>query len=80
MNFKRKQNILSSIEPKRILIVYGPRRIGKTTALEAYLKEQQGKNVFFATGDDVRLQEIFKPQYRKEILDFAHPYHIIAFY
>jgi len=78
MNFKRKQNILSSIEPKRILIVYGPRRIGKTTALEVYLKEQQGKNVFFATGDDVRLQEIFKPQYRKEILDFAHPYDIIA--
>jgi uncharacterized protein len=78
MKFKRKQSILNSIEPKRILIVYGPRRIGKTTALEAYLKEQQGKNVFFATGDDVRLQEVFKPQYRKEILDFANPYDIIA--
>ena len=79
MNFKRKQDIASEIEPKRVLVVYGPRRIGKTTMLEAYLKEHPvGKKVFYATGDDGRLQETFRPQYRKEILDFATPYEIIA--
>src|SRR3989338_5054688 len=79
MNFKRKQDIASEIEPKRVLVVYGPRLIGKTTMLEAYLKEHPvGKKVFYATGDDGRLQETFRPQYRKEILDFATPYEIIA--
>ncbi|MEK9185382.1 MAG: hypothetical protein AAB863_01270 [Patescibacteria group bacterium] len=43
MKFKRKQIISSAIEPKRILVVYGPRRIGKTTMLESYLKEQSNK-------------------------------------
>ncbi|MEK7508014.1 MAG: hypothetical protein AAB602_02950, partial [Patescibacteria group bacterium] len=33
---------------------------------------------YFENGDDARLHEIFKPQYRKEILDFARPHNIIA--
>jgi predicted AAA+ superfamily ATPase len=78
IDFKRKQNIADAIEPKRVLMVYGPRRVGKTTLLEAYLKQQPGKRVFYATGDDARLREIFKNEYRKEILDFANPYDIIA--
>ena len=78
MKFIRKQDIESSIEPRRVLVVYGPRRVGKTTILEAYLKKQSGKNVFYATGDDARLRAIFKPEYRKEILDFANPHDIIA--
>lgn len=78
IKFKRKQDISSALEPKRVLVIYGPRRVGKTTMLEAYLKEQKGKKVFYATGDDARLREIFRPEYRKEILDFARPYDIIA--
>jgi len=76
--FKRKQDIEGALELKRVLIVYGPRRVGKTTILEAYLKGQSEKNIFYATGDDARLRAIFKPEYRKEILDFARPYDIIA--
>ena len=78
MKFKRKQDIKGHVEPKRVLLIYGPRRIGKTTMLEAYLKEISGKKVYYETGDDARLHEIFKPQYRKEILDFARPYDIVA--
>ncbi|MEK7621792.1 MAG: ATP-binding protein [Patescibacteria group bacterium] len=78
MKFKRKQDINSQLEPRRVLLVYGPRRIGKTTMLEAYLKGISGKEVYYGTGDDARLHEIFKPQFRKEILDFARPYDIVA--
>lgn len=78
MKFNRKQNIESELEPKRVLVVYGPRRIGKTTMLEAYLKKQSGKAVFFANGDDAQLRETFKSEYRKKILDFARPFEIIA--
>ena len=78
MKFHRKQDISKEIVPKRVLVVYGPRRVGKTTMLEAYLKEKSGGSVYYANGDDARLHEIFKPQYRKEILDFARPHDIIA--
>ena len=78
IKFERKQDISKAITPKRILVVYGPRRVGKTTMLKAYLKGKSGGQVYFENGDDARLHEIFKPQYRKEILDFARPHNIIA--
>lgn len=78
IGFKRKQNIENEITLKRVLVIYGPRRIGKTTLLEAYLNGIEGKKVYYETGDDARLHEIFKPGYRKEILDFARPHDIIA--
>ena len=78
MKFRRKQNISGSITPKRILVVYGPRRVGKTTMLESYLATQSDKRVYYAIGDDMGLRKIFKPEIRARILDFARPYEIIA--
>ena len=78
MKFKRKQDVKSELEPKRVLVVYGPRRVGKTTLLNEYIKTQSDKKVYFSTGDDIKLRNIFKPESRKEILDFAGPYDIIA--
>ena len=78
MKFKRKQDIKSELEPKRVLVVYGPRRVGKTTLLNEYLKTQSNKKVYFSTGDDIKLRNIFKSESRKEILDFVRPYEIIA--
>src|ERR1035437_7866624 len=78
MEFKRKQNIAADLEPKRILVIYGPRRVGKTTLLNEYLKTQSDKKVFFSTGDDSRLRAIFQSEERSSILDFARPYDVIA--
>lgn len=78
MNFQRKQNIPSNLYPKRILVIYGPRRVGKTTMLEAYLKEEFFKKSFYATGDDFKIRELFQSEIRDRILDFARPYEIIA--
>lgn len=78
MTFKRKQDIARSIEPKRILVIYGPRRVGKTTLLEAYLKTEQNKRIYYSTGDDIAIREIFRSESRAKILDFARPYDIIA--
>lgn len=78
MKFKRKQNIESVLEPKRVLVIYGPRRVGKTTLLSEYLKTQSDKKVFSSTGDDAQLRSIFKSEERDKILDFARPYEVIA--
>ncbi len=78
MKFKRKQDIATALEPKRVLVIYGPRRVGKTTLLTEYLKTQPDKKVFFSTGDDIQLRNIFQSEERRSILDFARPYDLIA--
>ncbi len=79
MNFSRVQSIEDVLSPGRALIVYGPRRIGKTTIVTAFLKkvEQSGKRVLYRVGDDIRLQELFNSQVRMDILEFARPHDLI---
>src|SRR3989338_4244939 len=78
MIFKRKQDIISALEPKRVLVVYGPRRVGKTTLLNDYIKTQSGERVYFSTGDDINLRKIIQSEERDKILEFARPFEIIA--
>ncbi len=78
MKFKRKQDIKHELEPKRVLVIYGPRRVGKTTLLNEYIKTQSAKKVFISTGDDINLRNIFQSEKRDSILEFARPHEIIA--
>ncbi len=77
MEIQRNQTIESNLTPKRVLIVYGPRRIGKTTLVKAFAQKNTDKKLLFAVGDDVRLQTLFNSGLRKEILDYARPYEIL---
>ena len=82
MDFKRKQDIVGSLSPKRALIIYGPRRVGKTTLLRSFLDDPATKgrypSVFSSSGDDFILQEVFRAEILKTVLDFARPYGLIA--
>ncbi len=80
MQFKRLQSIEEALRPKRVLVIYGPRRVGKTTLLKAYLEKQgrSGRKVFYGTGDDFRIRQLFVSGVRDDILDFARPYDVVA--
>ena len=78
MSFKRLQSIITAIAPKRVLIIYGPRRVGKTTLLQEYLASQSDSRILSVVGDDFRLRELFSTGDRAKLLDFASPYEIIA--
>lgn len=82
MKFRRKQSIEASIAPKRALIIIGPRRVGKTTLLQAYIAHQQSEGkcqrIFSSTGDDFVLRDLFQSEKLKDILDFARPYDLLA--
>jgi hypothetical protein len=78
MKFTRNQSIEEASQKKRVLVVYGPRRVGKTTMLTAYLESQKEKRVLSVVGDDFRVRELFAKEIRDEILDFARPYELIA--
>lgn len=82
MEFNRKQTIAAHIYPKRALIIYGPRRVGKTTLLQSYLTDPATKEryaqIFSSSGDDFALRELFQSEMLKNITDFARPYDLIA--
>jgi predicted AAA+ superfamily ATPase len=75
--YKRKQSIENSLAPKRVLVIYGPRRVGKTTVLKKYLSTQKGR-ILYSTGDDIMIRQIFSSEQRAKILDFAESYDIIG--
>jgi len=44
----------------------------------SYLNTQPEKRIYYSTGDDIELREVFKSESRAKILDFARPYEIVA--
>lgn len=77
MEFKRIQTIEKELVSKRVLIIYGPRRIGKTTLVKTFAEKNNNKKVLFSVGDDMRLQKLFNSGFRKEILEWAISYEIL---
>lgn len=72
---ERIQKIENFITKGRVLIIYGPRRIGKTTITKKYFESflKDGKSIYLV-GDDIKLQELFNSLDRDKILDFASFY------
>ncbi|MGB2762382.1 MAG: ATP-binding protein [Minisyncoccales bacterium] len=58
---KQLQNLKKSIRPNRAVIIYGPRRCGKTTLLNKFL-EQTKERYLLVSGDDVGIQEYLSSQ------------------
>lgn len=44
---------IKNLSPKKVTVIYGPRRVGKTTLLKKVLEEK--KDYFFVTGEDIFL-------------------------
>lgn len=79
LEFTRKQHIEDYQEKGRIVMIYGPRRIGKTTLLKKYLNAlPPSVPKKYDTGDDIELQNLFNGQNRSKILEYASPYDVIA--
>lgn len=58
------------IEPNKVLVLYGPRRIGKTTMLQDFL-HGTSLEYRFDTGEDVRTQELLSSQDLDKIKDYV---------
>ena len=54
-------NLEQYVQPGKVLMVYGPRRVGKSTLLLHYFNLQNCKKTF-VSGDDIRIQEILGSQ------------------
>lgn len=74
---ERFVNLSSSLVPGKALIVYGPRRAGKTTLLKSYLSTC-GLRYRLETGDDVRIRHLLGSGDLKQIVAFAEGFDLVA--
>jgi uncharacterized protein len=66
----------SLIKPNKVLVIYGPRRVGKTTLVEDYLADFQGK-VYKSTGENSILRDVLNSQDFTKITAFFSSYDLI---
>lgn len=63
--------------PNKVLLIYGPRRVGKTTLLQNYLKQTPLKYKL-DSGDNIRTQQILSSQDFGQILAYIEGYELLA--
>lgn len=76
--FKRSYEPLDRhLTPNKVMVIYGPRRVGKTTMLQNYLKQTPLKYKL-DSGDNIRTQQILSSQDFGQILGYAEGYELLA--
>lgn len=65
------------LKPNKVLVIYGPRQVGKTTLLKDFLSRTQFKYKL-DTGDDIKIQNILSSSDVEIIKSYAENYELIA--
>lgn len=65
------------LKPNRALIIYGPRRVGKTTLLNNFLNKTNLKYKL-DSGDNIKTQHILSSQDFSKIISYAEGYELLA--
>jgi len=74
---QRELNLENNIQKNKVLIIYGARRVGKTTLLKNFLKATTLKYKL-DNGDNIRLQELLQSQDFNRIKEYVEGYELIA--
>lgn len=77
MIFRYYGNLSTYIHPNKVLIIFGPRQVGKTTMLKQYLNTTSLK-YRLDSGDNIRIQQLLGSQDFDDILSYAQGYDLIA--
>lgn len=78
MEIKRIYDNLGKLSyPNKVLVIYGPRRVGKTTLLNNFLSKTKLKYKL-DSGDNIRTQQILSSSDFSQIIDYASGYNLVA--
>ncbi len=69
-------NLLSFTKPGKVLVLLGPRQVGKTTLVKK-AAEQSGKKVKYDTGDDYRIQEVWGSRNLSLLEEYVRGYNLV---
>jgi uncharacterized protein len=67
---RQLSNLKSAVRPGKVVVIYGPRRVGKTTLLKKYL-ESVHEEVLFVNGDDTVVRHYLESQSTEKLRDFV---------
>lgn len=65
------------LAPNKVLVLYGPRRVGKTTLVEEFLTTYHGK-VYSSTGENSQLRELLESSDFSKIIPYFKGYDLIV--
>lgn len=71
------QSLDHYLEPNKVLVIYGPRQVGKTTLLRHYLAQTKFKYKL-DSGDNITTQQILSSENFSQILAYLSGYELIA--
>lgn len=78
MVFPRHYDKLAQyLEPNKVLVIYGPRQVGKTTLLQNYLGQTSLKYKL-DSGDNIKVQQILSSQDFSQITGYLSGYELYA--
>lgn len=64
------------IAPNKVLVLYGPRRVGKTTLAQSFVERFNGK-VYQSTGENTVLRDVLESSDFSKILPFFQDYDLV---
>jgi predicted AAA+ superfamily ATPase len=71
------QDLNAFMKPNKVLVVYGPRQVGKTTLLKNWLKTSKEK-VRFVIGDNIDVQRVLSSRDLSLIQDYVSGYSLLV--
>jgi predicted AAA+ superfamily ATPase len=77
MIIKRAYQLNRIIKANKVLVIYGPRRVGKTTLLNHFLASTKLKYKL-DSGDNIRVQQVLSSQDFTRILEYVSGYRLLA--
>lgn len=77
MYIARHYRIDQFIKPNKVLVILGPRQVGKTTLLNDYLKKTTYKYKL-DQGENLSVQDIFKSQDFERLFEYVAGYELLA--
>jgi uncharacterized protein len=72
-------NLEQYLKPNKVLVIYGPRQVGKTTLLKDYLSTVKGKvNYRLDSGENVTVAEVMSSNNFKKIKEYVGGYDLVV--
>lgn len=72
-----ESEIHEMLRPGKVLVIYGPRQVGKTTLIKTFLKKFDGK-YYLGSGEDMLLREIMESESIERIKNAFSGYNLIV--
>ena len=74
---KQLENLKQLVAPGKVIVIYGPRRVGKTTLLQKYI-EHENNNILFVNGDDIIVRRYLESQSIHTLQDFVGNHRLLV--